>query len=102
MRKSIVIVIALWLLALFNMWLVMRMGDEHARTVAQRIRPSLFKDTPQSGYSIVINAHPAVAEMLGREESDAVKNAESRYRRTISVRAKADYHLEQYDLQSKS
>jgi hypothetical protein len=59
MRKSIVIVIALWLLALFNMWLVMRMGDEHARTVAQRIRPSLFKDTPQSGYSIVIiNAPP--------------------------------------------
>jgi ribonuclease G len=55
-----------------------------------------------SGYGIVVNAHPAIAEMLGREEADAVKAAESKYRRTISVKAKPDYHLEQYDLQSKS
>jgi hypothetical protein len=60
MRKSTVfLAIGLWLLALFNMWLVMRMGDEHARTVAQRIHTSPFNDQPQSGYTIVIvNAPP--------------------------------------------
>jgi len=60
MRKSTVIAtIGLWLLALFNMWLVMRMGDDHARTVAQRVHTSPFNDPPQSGYTLVIvNAPP--------------------------------------------
>lgn len=58
-RSTIILTIGLWLLALFNMWLVMRMGDEHARTVAQRIRPGIGNDLPQAGHTLVIvNAPP--------------------------------------------
>jgi hypothetical protein len=60
MRKSTVIfMIGLWLLALLNMWLVMRLGEEHARAAESRARPHPWNDAPQSGYSIVIvNAPP--------------------------------------------
>jgi hypothetical protein len=50
MRKSIIIFIgALWLLALFNMWLLMRAGDEHARVAALRASASRWHDPPRTG-----------------------------------------------------
>jgi hypothetical protein len=58
-RSTVIFVIGLWLLALINMWLVMRMGDEHARTVARHIRPGAGNEPPQSGHVVfIVNAPP--------------------------------------------
>jgi len=73
------------------------------RTICNEILRQIRREKDRiSGYAIVVNAHPAVAEMLTRDEGDALKFAESRYHRTISVKAKPDYHLEQFDLQGKN
>lgn len=50
------------------------------------------------GYKIVINAHPAICDMLQREERAAIEEASSRFTRQIVVQPRKDYHLEQFDL----
>ena len=50
------------------------------------------------GYKIVVNAHPAICDMLQREEKAAVEVASKRFTRQIVVQPKRDYHLEQFDL----
>ena len=54
-----------------------------------------------SGYSIVVNAHPAVIDMLQGEERVAVKDAEARYMRRIKLVARKEYHIEQFDLKGE-
>ncbi|MCL2779584.1 MAG: Rne/Rng family ribonuclease [Polyangiaceae bacterium] len=53
------------------------------------------------GYSVVVNAHPAVADVLNGEEKEAVTEAENRFMRKIFVVPRKEYHLEQFDLQGK-
>ncbi|NUP08649.1 MAG: Rne/Rng family ribonuclease [Polyangiaceae bacterium] len=53
------------------------------------------------GYSVVINAHPAVVDLLRNEERAAVTEAEKRYMRRIELVPKKEYHLEQFDLVGK-
>ncbi|HEX3770676.1 MAG TPA: Rne/Rng family ribonuclease [Polyangiaceae bacterium] len=50
------------------------------------------------GYSILVNCHPAVADLLTGSEKAAVQDAESRFMRRIQVTARTEYHLEQFDL----
>ena len=50
------------------------------------------------GYKIVINAHPAICDMLEREEQDALEQTATRFERRIVLRSRGDYHLEQFDL----
>ncbi|MFK7985887.1 MAG: ribonuclease E/G [Sandaracinaceae bacterium] len=50
------------------------------------------------GFKVVVNAHPAICDMLQREERHAVQRASGRYARQIVVQARRDYHLEQFDL----
>ena len=50
------------------------------------------------GYKIVINAHPAICDMLEREEQDALTQTATRFERRIVLRSRGDYHLEQFDL----
>lgn len=50
------------------------------------------------GYTIVINAHPAVADALRHEAREAFEEAQRRYQRRIVVLAKPEYHIEQFDL----
>ncbi|MGF1466890.1 MAG: ribonuclease E/G [Sandaracinaceae bacterium] len=50
------------------------------------------------GFKVVVNAHPAICDMLQREERAAVARASSRYARQIVVQPRSDYHLEQFDL----
>ncbi len=50
------------------------------------------------GYQITISAHPAVTDMLEREERHLVKEAEKRFQRRIVLNPKREYHLEQFDL----
>ncbi len=53
------------------------------------------------GYSILVNCHPAVADLLTGSERNALQEAESRYMRRIQINARTEYHLEQFDLAGK-
>lgn len=53
------------------------------------------------GYSVVVNAHPAVADVLNGTEKGAVTDAENKYMRKILVTPRKEYHLEQFDLVGK-
>jgi ribonuclease G len=50
------------------------------------------------GYKITISAHPAVCDLLEREEKKALEEAAKRLQRRIVLRPRRDYHLEQFDL----
>jgi len=50
------------------------------------------------GYKIVVNAHPAVCDMLQREEKEGLEEASRRFQRRIVLNPRKDYHLEQFDL----
>jgi ribonuclease G len=53
------------------------------------------------GYSVVVNAHPAVVDFLSGEEKAAVADAERRYMRRIELVPRREYHIEQFDLTGK-
>ncbi|MEY4577795.1 MAG: hypothetical protein RL701_2498 [Pseudomonadota bacterium] len=50
------------------------------------------------GYKVVVNAHPAICDMLKREHKDALEEAQNRFTRQIVVKPHKEYHLEQFDL----
>ncbi len=51
-----------------------------------------------AGYKIIINAHPAICDVLTREEKHALDETASRFQRRIVLQPRKDYHLEQFDL----
>ena len=53
------------------------------------------------GYSVLVNAHPAVVDFLTGDARGAVSEAERRYMRRIEFNARREYHIEQFDLQGK-
>jgi ribonuclease G len=53
------------------------------------------------GYTILVNCHSAVADLLTGSEKAAVQDAESKYMRRIQVTPRTEYHLEQFDLSGK-
>jgi ribonuclease G len=53
------------------------------------------------GYTVLVNCHPAVADLLTGTERSALQEAESRFMRRIQVSARTEYHLEQFDLSGK-
>jgi ribonuclease G len=53
------------------------------------------------GYQVVVNAHPAVIDVLKSEEADAVQAAENRFMRRLELVPRREYHIEQFDLQGK-
>jgi len=53
------------------------------------------------GYTIVVHAHPAVADLLQGAERAAVADVENRFMRKITVIPRTEYHLEQFDLAGK-
>jgi ribonuclease G len=53
------------------------------------------------GYVVLVNAHPAVVDLMTGEEKAAVAEAERRYMRRIEFNARREYHIEQFDLQGK-
>lgn len=50
------------------------------------------------GYKIVINAHPAICDMLQREQKAILEQASNRYSRQILLKGHREYHIEQFDL----
>ncbi len=68
-------------------------------TVAYEILRQIRREKDElKGYTITVNAHPAVAETLKHEAREEVEEARRRYLRQIVVQSKPEYHLEQYDL----
>jgi len=53
------------------------------------------------GYTIVVNAHPAVVDLLTGSEKQAIVEAETKYMRKITVVPRKEYHFEQFDLEGK-
>ena len=53
------------------------------------------------GYVILVNAHPAIIDLLKNDERDAVTEAERIFQRRIDLVPRKEYHLEQFDLQGK-
>lgn len=53
------------------------------------------------GYSVLVNAHPAVIDLMLGEEKPAVQEAEKRYMRRIEFNPRTEYHIEQFDLHGK-
>ncbi|HWP05585.1 MAG TPA: Rne/Rng family ribonuclease [Polyangiaceae bacterium] len=53
------------------------------------------------GYSVLVNAHPAVVDVMQGEERAAVQEAEKRYMRRIEFNPRTEYHIEQFDLHGK-
>jgi len=71
-------------------------------TVAYEIlREIRRKRADLPGYTIVVNAHPAVADLLIGPEKAAVADAENKFMRKISVTPRKEYHLEQFDISGK-
>ena len=71
-------------------------------TIAYEILRQIKRDRLSlRGYSVVVNAHPAVVELLRTEERSAVQEAERRYQRRIELVPRKEYHLEQFDLLGK-
>jgi ribonuclease G len=53
------------------------------------------------GYTVLVNCHPAVADLLTGSEKAVLQEAEKRYMRRIQVSSRTEYHLEQFDLTGK-
>jgi ribonuclease G len=71
-------------------------------TIAYEILRQIRRErTTLSGYSVVVNAHPAVVDLMQGEEKAAVVEAEKRYMRRIEFNPRREYHIEQFDLQGK-
>ncbi len=53
------------------------------------------------GYRVLVNAHPAICDLMTGEEKAAVVEAEKRYMRRIEFSPRREYHIEQFDLQGR-
>jgi ribonuclease G len=72
------------------------------QTVAYEILRQIKRERRNlRGYTVLINAHPAVVDLLKNEERGAVVEAERRYTRRIELVPRKEYHLEQFDLVGK-
>jgi ribonuclease G len=71
-------------------------------TIAYEILRQIRRDRAQlPGYSVVVNAHPAVIDFMQTEERAAVEEAGRRFQRRITLTPRPEYHIEQFDLQGK-
>ncbi len=72
------------------------------QTVAYEILRQIKRERANlRGYGVIVNAHPAIVDLLKNEERGAVQEAERRYTRRIELVARKEYHLEQFDLTGK-
>ncbi len=72
------------------------------QTIAYEILRQIRRERDTlAGYSVVVNAHPAIVDLLNTEEKEAVTDAERRYMRRIELIPRTEYHIEQFDLQGK-
>jgi ribonuclease G len=68
-------------------------------TVAYEILRQIRREKDDlKGYSIIVNAHPAVVDTLKNEIRQDLDEAQRRYMRDIRVQSRPEYHIEQFDL----
>jgi ribonuclease G len=53
------------------------------------------------GYTVIVNCHPAVADLLQGAEKGAIADAENKFMRKIQVFPRGEYHYEQFDISGK-
>jgi ribonuclease G len=72
------------------------------QTIAYEILRQIRRERMNlAGYVIVVNAHPAVVDLLKSDERVAVTEAERLFRRRLELIPRKEYHLEQFDLQGR-
>ncbi|MEJ7735235.1 MAG: Rne/Rng family ribonuclease [Polyangiaceae bacterium] len=72
------------------------------QTIAYEILRQIRRERANMpGYKVVVNAHPAVVDLLKTDEREAVTEAERLFERRIELVPRKEYHLEQFDLQGK-
>ncbi len=72
------------------------------QTIAYEILRQIKRDRlTLRGYRVVVNAHPAIVDLMKNEERGAVMEAEKIHRRRIDLVPRTDYHLERFDLSDK-
>src|SRR4029079_12944155 len=52
-------------------------------------------------YTVIVNCHPAVADLLQGAEKGAIADAENKFMRKIQVFPRGEYHYEQFDISGK-
>jgi ribonuclease G len=71
-------------------------------TIAYEIIRQMHRERKSlPGYSIIVNAHPAVIDLLQAQEKASIKEAEAIYMRRIKLVPRKEYHIEQFDLQGE-
>jgi ribonuclease G len=71
-------------------------------TIAYEVLRQIRREKDQlPGYTIVVSAHPAVADTLKHEAREVLEEAQRRYLRKIVVQSRPEYHIEQFDLQGQ-
>ncbi|MCX8030640.1 MAG: Rne/Rng family ribonuclease [Thermodesulfovibrionales bacterium] len=68
------------------------------RTITYEILRKLKKMNPQKGSTIIINANPAVAELLSDEERSAVEDVEKTFNVNIIIKEDNNIHQENYKI----
>lgn len=72
------------------------------QTIAYEILRQIRRERQNlPGYVIIVNAHPAIIDLLKNDERDAVLEGERIFQRRIELVPRKEYHLEQFDLQGK-
>ena len=72
------------------------------QTIAYEILRQIRRERMNlAGYVIVVNAHPAVVDLLKSDERVAVVEAERIFQRRLELVPRKEYHLEQFDLQGR-
>ncbi|MBK8253056.1 MAG: Rne/Rng family ribonuclease [Polyangiaceae bacterium] len=72
------------------------------QTIAYEILRQIRRERENlPGYVIILNAHPAIIDLLKNEERASVTEAERLFQRRIELVPRKEYHLEQFDLQGK-
>ena len=75
--------------------------DDMETIAFEILREIRRKRSTLPGYSVLVNAHPAVADVLNSTEKAAVQDAENKFMRKILVTPRKEYHLEQFDIVGK-
>lgn len=68
------------------------------RTITYEIFRKLNKISPQKGTTIIINANPAVAELLSDDERSGVEDIENAFNINIIVKEDVNIHQENYKI----
>lgn len=69
-------------------------------TMCYEILREIRREAPhQEGNAILVHAHPAVADLMRRDEVSAVDSMVKRIQRGIDIQSRPDFHIENFEIQ---